>query len=752
MPNKHAATTPVTPRSVVADLALAVMLDHDALLVFGSMSETPPATARLALVDQPQLSGFWHAWSWSVESSSGRPALWYFIALIRADDILRYLASPIVLHPDDGAAPLALPATRRIELDLAALVQPLSASGAHLASVFDFLHHTLAKTAVETSARTQRFLNSCLRAISIHDGFIEILGQTNGGLLFQGWSVHLQPGPIDLGLQGQSLVMLDAAVGTFDRPDLLASAHGVVSFIKGAKTTELSAINNVYFKASGDYYRLDVVTKRIILTDTDAVSHLNDMLAKVSGPPECLRAFKRVCRPRFPGHETFSALTLPARVAQDLFVIADGSGLFVTGWLLDPCRRATMVLVKSTRNFYARIDQYWARLPRPDVTDGFAGNAAFAKFLRPWDNRHGFMAFVPRSQSADPDEVFYLEVVFDDESCAFLPFKPSVGETDTWMKTILGSVNISDPAIERIVARHLGPVTDALTAMTVSSAPVSVETCGPMPDSIGVSVIIPLCSGWSDFDVNLARFAGDPDFARAEFIVAAPRASGEQIAGPLRRYGQFHRLGLRLVLFDAPLDPFAAMDVGARQAASDLLLFLAPSVLPTTNGWLSKLIAALASAGPAAAISPTLLYEDDLIRYAGAADRTESATALALPSNQPRFAGYGRQWLFTEKPSEATLATTECCLIPKSLFLAAGGFGQTYMDAGLRNHDFALRVRAAGGHVYWQPGVTLYAVDANSTEPTEYWMQICGLVDRWGFARKWSKTAMPAAIPAGSLQ
>lgn len=740
MSHTHLAVTPAHP--VTADLALAVILDLDALLVFGSMNDTPPAMARLVLPEGADADGSWHAWSWPAGKASTTEPTWYFVALARASDMLRHVASPLLLRPEGDKEPLALPAPRRVDLDLASLVEPLSASGAHLASVFDFLHHTLANTEIETSARTQRFLNSCLKAISIHDGFVEILGQTNGGLLLQGWSVHLQSGTTDLGLQTQSLAMKDAVVGSFERPDLLASAHGIVAFIKGAKPEDLGAISNVYFKVAGDYYRLDVVGKRIVLNDTDAVSHLADVLPKLAGPNDCLRAFKRVCRPRFPGHETVSTVPLPVRFAQDMFVIAPGAGLFVTGWLLDPCRRVMMVLVKSTRNFYARVDQGWARLPRPDVTQGFVNDPGFAKFLRTWDDRHGFMTFVPRVEPIAPDEIFYLEVVFDDESCAFLPFKPSVGDSDSWLRTILGSVNISDPSIERIVARHLGPVTAALTTMGAPSANVSVEVCGPMPETVGVSIIVPLCAGWNDFDVNLARFAGDSDFSRVEVVVVAPRAGSEQIAGPLRRYGQFHRLGLRLVLFDAPLDPFTAMDLGARHAASDLLLFLAPSVLPTVNGWLSKLIAALATVGPNAAISPTLLYEDDSIRYAGAVDHAPTAATSISSDDQPRFAGYGRQWLFGEKLKRAALATTECCLITKALFLKVGGFGASYIDAGLRNHDFALRLGNGGGQVYWQPNVTLYAVDAVDAEPTEYWMRIRGLVDRWGFERKWATTAI----------
>ncbi len=51
------------------------------------------------------------------------------------------------------------------------------------------------------SPRLHDFMLEFLSAISIHDGFIEILGRPDcGGLLLQGWSVHLEAGNLDFGL------------------------------------------------------------------------------------------------------------------------------------------------------------------------------------------------------------------------------------------------------------------------------------------------------------------------------------------------------------------------------------------------------------------------------------------------------------------------------------------------------------------------------------------------------------------------
>ena len=101
--------------------------------------------------------------------------------------------------------------------------------------------------------------------------------------------------------------------------------------------------------------------------------------------------------------------------------------------------RLPRAVEEHAKNFYARLDQTWVRLPRPDVTASFAGNPLFAERLRPWEQQHGFIAFVPRPQPVHPDEVFYLEVVMEDESCAFLPLKFSDGDRQTMLRQILGA-------------------------------------------------------------------------------------------------------------------------------------------------------------------------------------------------------------------------------------------------------------------------------------------------------------------------
>ena len=117
-------------------------------------------------------------------------------------------------------------------------------------------------------------------------------------------------------------------------------------------------------------------------------------------------------------------------------------------------------------------------------------------------------------------------------------------------------------------------------------------------------------------------------------------------------------------------DIYQAMDAGVRHASSDMLPSLSPSVLPTSTGWLSALEWAYRTCGKSGIVSPTLLYEDYLIRFAG-------IQQISAQSAVSQYAGYSRDWLKGREIATVQAASTDCALILRALFLEAGGFSAT---------------------------------------------------------------------------
>jgi hypothetical protein len=726
-------------RPAAAVGSLAILLDRDAMLVVGSAPVAPPASAEASF--GKALTGAWRSLSWSHPSGGDAQA---FVGVLWGENIVRAHTMETTLRAGEDET-FTLTDFARIEVDIAPLFPDLKAAGADLAAVFDVLRRALLSPPVgEPSTRARRFLFGFLNSISSHDGFVEIVGRPEGvGLMLQGWSVHLQSGPAELILVGPSFEIEQAVVARFDRADTLATARGILAYARNARMEPLKGIQRVYFRSGNAYFHLDMTEDRLVLDEPEALAQLKDMLGKIDADPATAQTLKRMCRTRYPGHETVSTLKAPLRIAYDIALHAEGSGIFVSGWLLDPTRLAAMISLRSTAGFQARIDDRWTRLPRRDVSDGYAADPLFAGRLKADDLRHGFLAFVPRTKRIEPGETHYLEIVLQDESSVFLPVLFDAADPADTLRRILSSINVDEPTVDSVIASHVGPIATALSASRttapLAAARVAFGTPLARPQ---VTVIVPLTTPRPDFDVNLARFGGDPDFKRAELLVVAPRTHADPVASLLRKSGPFYGLSGALVMADSPVDYFEALELGARSASSELILFLSPNVLPSGRGWLTRMIDALKRAPGPGLISPTLLYEDDSLRYAGSKAPASADLAMAAAS----YAGYSRHWIKAAELSAVWAGTAECALIPRGLFLGSGGFSRELIGAELKNIDFALRLGTHGSASYWAPDISLYALDDGSvTEDGEYWAKVGRLVDRWEFGRKWSTVLAAAA-------
>lgn len=730
-------------RNLPAELGtMAVLLDQDAMLVVGFDGQPLPETAEVLFADAIDRRGAWRGMSWiDVAAPSGR---YPFVGILRVEDIVRMQAMPMTLAVPGTDDRIALPAIGRIELDAAPLFDHLQHMGADLAAIFDFLRRALLSPPSATaSRRIRRFLVSILDGISKHDGFVEALGRPDcGGLFIQGWSVHLKPGLLDIAVLDTGFEIDRAVAASFERRDLLATARGVVVFVKDAAAANLEAVERVYFRSPEGYFHLDIADTRALLNGADSLARLKDMLGKLEADPVTARALKRAGRGTYTGHDTVSTLARPVRMACEVALHAEDTGLFVAGWLVDPQRAVARVLLRSTAGFSVRIDDAWARLPRRDVAQSVSADPAFAGKLREDDAFHGFLAFVPQTDAAAGYEDHYLEIVLDDESCVFLPVRCESSDPAHAMRRLLATVSPDEPLIDSIIAAHVGPMALGLSAgRRPSAASETRMSFGPTIHRPEVSAIIPLVSPCADFDVNLARLAGDEDLRRAELTIVTARPQADAVAALLRRCGPFYGLGGTLVIADGPIDRFDALELGARHASSELLLLLSPTVLPIQHGWLSRLVASLRRAPVAGMVSPTLLYEDDSVRYAGAEDA--DVDPIAPPA---RFAGYSRHWLKSTELTAVRTATTLCALLPRQLFLGLGGFSRSFVGPEFKGIDFTRRIGAKGARCYWAADTALYALDEpNIPAEDAPSARIGRLVDRWAFESKWPTRLIAAA-------
>src|SRR5262249_20229239 len=170
------------------------------------------------------------------------------------------------------------------------------------------------------------------------------------------------------------------------------------------------------------------------------------------------------------------------------------------------------------------------------------------------------------------------------------------------------------------------------------------------------------------------------------------------------------------------------------------LLFLSSNVFGRDPGWIGALQQELDELPPLSTVSPTLLFEDFSVKFAGIQGvSTLNGTPYVAPTI--RYAGFPAARLEHEpRESQPVLAgTLECCLTTREAYALVGGFSAGYALGTLRDLDFFLRFGEAGGRAFWTPAITAYALDDGSTSTPEYWVQTGQMVDGWTFRQSWAR-------------
>ena len=767
MPAHPNATEPSPAPNPVGDVIAAYKLSDDCLLLLGWLDGRVPAEGTAALKDKPGERGRFRTVAWP-QPAEGRPATALgFLAAVRVPGIAAAAPGDLLglqeaqsRRQTIARLPEPVPEADRF----AAMIGPEIRE--HSAAAIGLARALAADKALRGTPAAGALLAAILRAVAPHDGFVEIIGGLPRlGAMVQGWC-NTAPGDtpeilIDVGGVVQERA---AAIGRFARDDIAAPACGIVGLVGGGDL-DPPTVQNIYVLAagggSGEYRRLEVVQNRTLLAPAETPFHLRDMLPKLQASPEVMRTLRRATRPRYAGHDTLTESERPIRVAIDVAVRIDGAGFYLTGWMLDPRRLVSAVLLRSVGGLSVRLDETWTRVPRADVTAGFRQDPIFAASLGENGDRpdmHGFTVFAPLPEKVSGIEHFYLELEIGAEDCAFVPLAVAAGDIQANRRKILTSFDIHKPTAHAIVERHIGPMFHALRHAAqpptgFHERPVAAGAAAATAGSrdIDTSIIVPIVGDGHAAKPVLAQFGIDALSPDEELVLVCsatvPDRTLRMIAGHLGFYG----IAGRVIVADEDVDFCTAFDIGVRATSSDNLLFLSPAVFGREFGWIGRLRAELARLPHPAPLSPTLLFEDFSVKFAGI-EGIEEMEGPPYVAPAIRYAGYPISWLECERTEAASVlaGTLECCLMPRAVYETVGGFSGGYALGTLKDLDFFLRLRARGVQAVWTPSVTAYALDEGSTGDPDYWVQTGQLVDGWSFRESWRAaiTTAGGAAPA----
>ncbi|HYM33354.1 MAG TPA: hypothetical protein VEU47_18795 [Candidatus Cybelea sp.] len=718
----------------IGEIVASHRLAADCVVLLGWGAEPLAHEGAAMLDDRRQDRGRYRAAGWRMDED-GTSRHW-FVAALRAPGVGEAAdGARLRLHGAGAVRPVlgCLPAFDPTAGAFAGeLVRRL---GPHSQAATRFLLESFGARASRGIPAVSALIGAVLLAGSEEDGVIEILGPIAGeGLFLQGWMRHPRVAGPRLLLQGERLEEHAAACATFSRADVEAPALGFVALVRPAEGNAPEAPRFVYFRAGNHLLRLGVLSGAMRLPADEAATHLRETLPHLRGDPAAERALLAAARPRFAGQDTVSGLSRPVRMAIDLAAHVKGAGWYVTGWLLDPMNQVAAVSIHGSDRSAERIDRRWTRVVRADVSAGFAADPLFQG--RIGHDKHGFTVFVPH----DGDDMrAWFELELGGGDLAFMPLAVTAMDGTDERRRLLESFDVHKSSAQEIVERQLGPLFAAAAEAPRERTGHSVLRAGN--DTSDAVLIVPIVESSLRTNVIAAGLATcGPGDAASIVFVCSPSAA--ESARSLQRELDFYGLDASVLMADAPLDACDAFGVGVAATKADKLLLLSPCTRPVTQDWARKLLDALGDGSVPACASPTLLYEDWSVRYAGI-DGVRFLDVPPFADATSARAGYPRGWSRAEAPKVTLAASLEACALTRSAFEKAQGFAGAFALTGNAGLDLFLRMRTAGVRMSWVGEVELYGLD-DAVDAGEYWRRTGEMVDGWCLRARWQGRVPPA--------
>ncbi|MEQ4597668.1 MAG: glycosyltransferase, partial [Methylobacteriaceae bacterium] len=187
------------------------------------------------------------------------------------------------------------------------------------------------------------------------------------------------------------------------------------------------------------------------------------------------------------------------------------------------------------------------------------------------------------------------------------------------------------------------------------------------------------------------------------------------------------RFGARTLTWDKPVFNVAAkMNLGARAASGEVLVFLNDDISVVTPDWIEAMLAQLAIPG-VGAVGPKLLFEDGSLQHAGV------VFGEGLPDHVRRgFPGDDAGYHGSSLANRNTLAVTGACvMVRRSDFEAIQGFDEGYA-INYNDIDLCLRLGERGLRTVYCAEASLHHYESRNRIPTVDPAEQARFRKRWG--------------------
>lgn len=722
---------------VDGETVLITQIEEGLALVAG-VGENMPATAEVLLNGDPSTTAQASIVCWQ-RSGPSTDAPFGFVALVPIGRLRRGQFNSLVIRRPGRPLRYAL---QRHSVGLDRALQAIAAeAGPAFAPVVDGVIEAL--LGGKLSPQRLRMVAALVRLAAHNDGFIEVIGQVEEGELYlQGWAADLPSGRNRVIAIGETPILAELTSAAFSRDDLGDRGSGFAALLEAGGTLAPPELRRILFRGRDGWRSVDVYQQHVLVKPRDVPGHVRSILPRMTATGRTLEKLELVAH-RFDGHDTVSKLDVPVRLGVDFALAVEGGGIIVSGWMLDPEQRVGTVKLR-VGGHSAVISDTWSRQARPDVTEAFRADPMFAG-LDASKTGHGFLAFALGMATPGGATPVYLELSMAEAHPAYYPLSLVKVSARQALQRLLPSLDPRSVTASNAIELQFGPMLKSLEGQPPEAA--QTHDVGTFCEDAPLALVIGADDTIADIGVLIALLGLNPETRNLPIVLAGPVDNFDPVGGEICRLAAFYGLNMRLVLADGVEDTCDALQAGIAATRADTLVLLSAHILPNTSGWLSALERAYRRCGGKCLVSPTILYEDESIRWAGTWIDGEGEERRLVN----RFAGFPVTLIKDAEVEEVTAGTVECCILPRAAFEDVEGFARGYVGTAEKGLDLALRLKLAGTPAYWLPEVEMVGGDhVVAADPR--WAELTHRLDRWAFDRRWSLVIANLRSPSNAVQ
>jgi hypothetical protein len=251
-----------------------------------------------------------------------------------------------------------------------------------------------------------------------------------------------------------------------------------------------------------------------------------------------------------------------------------------------------------------------------------------------------------------------------------------------------------------------------------------------VPAAWSTAIVVPLADATPPRAL-LSQFLRSP-LGQAEGVVfVCGETWTDAAAETLRTLAAFYGVVPALLRINGAVTAAVALAAVAGVAVSAKhLLLLDPGTVGRSPGWRAALQAALTASGGMACVSPTVVYEDESIRFSGT-DGIEKLDVTPYVRIKRRLAGMPASLIATVEPQPSMTASLACCLLPRAAIRQLGPAIGLAATSSMQEADLFLQLRRNGVKSVWTPAAQVYAADRPSPEISENGGRVGRLIDGW---------------------